>query len=772
MSSTAPAEFIVDAVLFDMDGTLVNSIAAVEAAWGAVADEIGQPRKSVIEATHGRRASDNLKDWKPQIKDEQLDGEVEKFEQSILNHADQYKKRRDSRSSSQSSSRRASSSASSRRPSQAQLFGSFTPIDKTRKDSTSQGKEGRVSSGQLAKQLEPLSLDKNNSAVDDEAVEDEEDEDLGPDMGVRILPGVRALIDSLPKGRYAVATSGARVYAYGAMERAGIVAPEVTITAEDPRLKNGKPHPDPFLLAAECLGYDCNKCLVVEDSPSGIKAGVASGAITLAVCTSHEEHQIKDAGAQHLVHNLEAVRAEQLADGRLKFTIDPSRIVTDSKSDARTDVGLKEEDKESNIKRRFSQTNTKPVLSHPPHASSEPVHANPVSIPFNALLSPITTVSLLACIKAAFGPDPSCLGIIIITDLPAEFDGLRKELLELSNKFARMAEEKKERYADEESSFSFGWSRAKEYMNGMPDTLKGSYYGNPLLDRPQVDPTIQRRHPEYYKGNIWPNEDEDAEVNGFQQSFKKLGSFVVEVGLLLTRACESFVSPQLQIQTNKTDILEGMLARSSAHKARLLHYYPPPPSGDGDENDDDQDSWCGWHLDHSLITGLVSAMYMFEEGDKHTPIANPHERSGLYIRNRANNVVKVTIPENALAFQTGEALELLTGGKLHATPHCVRGGGPGQVRLGDAVGDVSRETFAVFMQPDVWEQIGTPEETFGTFTKEVLRRHYRNKKQEEGVDVAYKFDSSDHLPPISELTTSNITINLDCQDPALSYKHI
>lgn len=37
----------------------------------------------------------------------------------------------------------------------------------------------------------------------------------------------------------------------------------------------------------------------------------------------------------------------------------------------------------------------------------------------------------------------------------------------------------------------------------MPDTLKGSYYGNPLLDRPNVDPEIRRKHPEYYKGNIW-----------------------------------------------------------------------------------------------------------------------------------------------------------------------------------------------------------------------------------------------------------------------------
>ena len=38
MSSSS---FIVDAVLFDMDGTLVDSIAAVEAAWSKVALDIG-----------------------------------------------------------------------------------------------------------------------------------------------------------------------------------------------------------------------------------------------------------------------------------------------------------------------------------------------------------------------------------------------------------------------------------------------------------------------------------------------------------------------------------------------------------------------------------------------------------------------------------------------------------------------------------------------------------------------------------------------------------
>jgi hypothetical protein len=37
------------------------------------------------------------------------------------------------------------------------------------------------------------------------------EEDMA-DRSVRILPGVRKMIDSLPEGRYAVATSGAKTY--------------------------------------------------------------------------------------------------------------------------------------------------------------------------------------------------------------------------------------------------------------------------------------------------------------------------------------------------------------------------------------------------------------------------------------------------------------------------------------------------------------------------------------------------------------------------------
>lgn len=40
---------------------------------------------------------------------------------------------------------------------------------------------------------------------------------------------------------------------------------------------NGKPHPDIFLKAAEALGTAPEECIVVEDSPAGIRAAHAAG---------------------------------------------------------------------------------------------------------------------------------------------------------------------------------------------------------------------------------------------------------------------------------------------------------------------------------------------------------------------------------------------------------------------------------------------------------------------------------------------------------------
>lgn len=52
-------------------------------------------------------------------------------------------------------------------------------------------------------------------------------------------------------------------------------------------VSRGKPAPDVFLVAAEKLGVSPANCLVFEDSVAGIKAGVAAGMKTAAVCTTH-----------------------------------------------------------------------------------------------------------------------------------------------------------------------------------------------------------------------------------------------------------------------------------------------------------------------------------------------------------------------------------------------------------------------------------------------------------------------------------------------------
>jgi len=67
----------------------------------------------------------------------------------------------------------------------------------------------------------------------------------------------------------------------------------------------GKPYPDIFLHAAGRLGVAPAHCLVIEDSVTGVQAGVAAGATVLGLCAgSHlrEGHggRLRAAGASHV----------------------------------------------------------------------------------------------------------------------------------------------------------------------------------------------------------------------------------------------------------------------------------------------------------------------------------------------------------------------------------------------------------------------------------------------------------------------------------------
>jgi HAD superfamily hydrolase (TIGR01509 family) len=81
----------------------------------------------------------------------------------------------------------------------------------------------------------------------------------------------------------AVASSSPRERLQRTLGRAGLLdAFDVTVSGDE--VAHGKPAPDMFLLAAERLGVEPAACVVVEDSPPGVEAGIAAGMFTLAVC--------------------------------------------------------------------------------------------------------------------------------------------------------------------------------------------------------------------------------------------------------------------------------------------------------------------------------------------------------------------------------------------------------------------------------------------------------------------------------------------------------
>lgn len=56
---------------------------------------------------------------------------------------------------------------------------------------------------------------------------------------------------------------------------------DVSVAGDE--VEQGKPHPEPYLAAAKKCGVPINKCIVLEDSPSGVASGNAAGATVVAV---------------------------------------------------------------------------------------------------------------------------------------------------------------------------------------------------------------------------------------------------------------------------------------------------------------------------------------------------------------------------------------------------------------------------------------------------------------------------------------------------------
>ena len=147
--------------------------------------------------------------------------------------------------------------------------------------------------------------------IDSISVEKEENFRLKIRQNLKPLPGVMELMKSLTEHGFKMALASA-----APMENVQLLIRGVgiekrfqsIISGED--VTEGKPSPQVFLLAAEKLGVEPQRCVVIEDAVAGVAAARRAGMHCVAVTNTHPKASLSEADL--IVGSLEAVTVGDL----------------------------------------------------------------------------------------------------------------------------------------------------------------------------------------------------------------------------------------------------------------------------------------------------------------------------------------------------------------------------------------------------------------------------------------------------------------------------
>ena len=133
------------------------------------------------------------------------------------------------------------------------------------------------------------------------------------------IDGVRDTLSTLDLAR-CVASSGSQEKIRHSLTITGLIQyfdPNL-FSARDQQVRRGKPAPDLFLHAAKSMGFQPNRCLVIEDSVAGVRAGIAAGMHTIGFtggshCNTNHPARLRNAGAHEVATNMSTVT--EIIDG-------------------------------------------------------------------------------------------------------------------------------------------------------------------------------------------------------------------------------------------------------------------------------------------------------------------------------------------------------------------------------------------------------------------------------------------------------------------------
>jgi HAD superfamily hydrolase (TIGR01509 family) len=133
--------------------------------------------------------------------------------------------------------------------------------------------------------------------------------------------GLRHFLDALPLTR-CVASSSSLERIHHSLEITGLAPYFGTSIYSSSMVKRGKPAPDIFLHAAEKMGADPSRCVVIEDSPLGVEGAVAAKMTAIGYTGgghTYDGHgeRLKSRGAVAACASWDAVRDELRVRGFL-----------------------------------------------------------------------------------------------------------------------------------------------------------------------------------------------------------------------------------------------------------------------------------------------------------------------------------------------------------------------------------------------------------------------------------------------------------------------
>jgi len=123
--------------------------------------------------------------------------------------------------------------------------------------------------------------------------------------GLVVVRGAHELLAALPSRCWGIVTSGHRTLAEGRLRTVGLPVPEVMVCGDE--VLAGKPDPEGYLAAARLLGAAPGGCVVVEDAPAGVQAGLAAGMRVVGITTTHAAAAL--AGASAVIEDLRGLGA-------------------------------------------------------------------------------------------------------------------------------------------------------------------------------------------------------------------------------------------------------------------------------------------------------------------------------------------------------------------------------------------------------------------------------------------------------------------------------